>query len=68
MRYISGALAIIALVAIVIFSIQNMEAIDVSFLIWSASISKVVVIIGTYVLGMLTGWGLVELIKRFWAE
>ena len=68
MRYISGALAIIALVAIVIFSIQNMEAIDVSFLIWSASISKVIVIIGTYVLGMLTGWGLVELIKRFWAE
>lgn len=68
MRYISGALAIIALVAIVIFSIQNLEAIDVSFLIWSASISKVIVIIGTYVLGMLTGWGLVELIKRFWAE
>ena len=68
MRYITGALAIIALVAIVIFSIQNLEAIDVSFLIWSASISKVIVIIGTYVLGMLTGWGLVELIKRFWAE
>jgi uncharacterized integral membrane protein len=68
MRYISGALAIIALVAIVIFSIQNLQAIDVSFLIWSASISKVIVIICTYVLGMLTGWGLVELIKRFWAE
>ena len=68
MRYITGALAIIALIAIVIFSIQNLEAIDVSFLIWSASISKVIVIIGTYVLGMLTGWGLVELIKRFWAE
>ena len=68
MRYISGALAIIALVAIVIFSIQNLQAIDVSFLIWSASISKVVVIIGTYVLGMLTGWGLIELTKRLWAE
>ncbi len=65
MHYITSALAILALVAIVIFSIQNLEAINVSFLVWSVSISKVLVIIGTYLLGMITGWGLVEIIKRY---
>jgi uncharacterized integral membrane protein len=65
MKYITGALAAVALLAIIIFSLQNLEAIDVSFLFWSTSISKVVVIIGTYALGMVSGWGVVELFKRF---
>ena len=64
MKYVTSILAAIALIAIVIFSIQNLEAIDVSFLVWSMSISKVIVIIGAYVLGMISGWGLVELTKR----
>jgi uncharacterized integral membrane protein len=64
MRYVTVALAICALVAIVIFSLQNLAAVDVSFLFWSASISKVLVIIGSYLLGMLSGWGLVEFMKR----
>ena len=64
MKYVTGTLAAIALLAMVIFSVQNLEAIDVSFLIWSMNISKVVVIIGAYLLGMVSGWGLVELIKR----
>jgi uncharacterized integral membrane protein len=65
MRYFTTGLAAVALLAIVIFSIQNLEAIEVSFLFWSAKISKCVVMIGTYVLGMVSGWGLVELFKKF---
>lgn len=64
MHYITGALAAIALIAIAIFSLQNMEAVEVSFLVWSATISKFLVIIGAYLLGMITGWGLVELIRK----
>lgn len=64
MKYVTSTVAAIALLAIAIFAIQNLEAIDVSFLVWSAKISKVVVILGTYVLGMVSGWGLVEMIKR----
>lgn len=64
MHYIKGFVAAIALIAIIIFSVQNLAAIDVSFLIWTASMSKVVVIIGSYVLGMISGWGLVGLIKH----
>ena len=64
MQYVIRGLAAAALLIIVIFSIQNLEAVDVSFLFWSMSISKVVLILGTYVLGMISGWGLVELVKR----
>jgi uncharacterized integral membrane protein len=64
MRYVTGGLAVLLLVAIVIFSIQNRTAVDVSFLIWSVSIPKVFLILGTYLLGMISGWGLLELVKR----
>ncbi|MCR9293550.1 MAG: LapA family protein [bacterium] len=67
MHYVTTALAVIALAAIVIFSLQNLEAVEVDFLFWSVNISKVLVIVGTYVLGMVTGWGLVEVVKRYLA-
>ena len=65
MKHLRSATAIIALVFIAIFAIQNLAAVDVSFLVWSASVSKIVVILGSYVLGMLTGWGMVDLFKKF---
>ena len=64
MKYVTTTLAAIALIAVVLFSLQNLEAIDVKFLLWSTSMSKVVVILGAYLLGMVSGWGLLELIKR----
>ena len=45
-------------------SIQNIESVKVSFIVWSVNAPQVFVILGTYVLGMLTGWGLVEVLKR----
>ena len=35
---------------------------DVAFLAWSLSMPKIFFVLGTYVLGMLSGWGLVELV------
>jgi lipopolysaccharide assembly protein A len=64
MRYVTGALAIGLLLAVLVFAIQNRETVGVSFLVWSLSIPKVFLILGTYVLGMLSGWGAVELVKR----
>jgi uncharacterized integral membrane protein len=64
MRYVTGTLAVVLLVAIVVFSIQNRSAVDVSFLIWSVSIPKVFLILGTYLLGMVSGLGFIELVKR----
>lgn len=64
MKYATYALAAIALLAILIFAVQNLGAVEVSFLAWTLSMSKFVVIIASYLLGMVSGWGLVELFKR----
>ncbi|KAA5542136.1 DUF1049 domain-containing protein [Roseiconus nitratireducens] len=64
MHYVTTGLAVIALLAIVIFAVQNLAGVEVTFLVWSATISKCIVIIGAYVLGMITGWGLVGLFRK----
>jgi uncharacterized integral membrane protein len=64
MNYVMGTVAVLLLVVVAIFSIQNLEAIDVSFFVWSMSVPKFLLILGTYVLGTVSGWGLVELAKQ----
>lgn len=64
MNYVTGALSAIFAIVVIIFSVQNLTAVDVSFLFWSMSVPKVVLILGTYILGMFSGWGLVALIKK----
>ena len=64
MRYVRITIAVVLLVAMIVFGVQNLESVNVSFLIWSVDAPMVLVILGTYVLGMVSGWGLVELLKR----
>jgi uncharacterized integral membrane protein len=64
MRYLTGTIAVLLLVAILIFSVQNLTAVEVSFLRWSVSVPKVFLILGTYLLGMISGWGLLALVKK----
>ena len=64
MKYVTGTLAVLFFVLILIFSIQNLEVIDVSLLTWSIKVRKIFLILGTYLLGMVSGWGAVELVKR----
>tara|TARA_R110002124_G_C8805185_1_gene502742 strand:+ start:110 stop:319 length:210 start_codon:yes stop_codon:yes gene_type:complete len=40
---------------IVIFSLQNAEITDVKFLFWKLSISRVLVILGSFAIGILLG-------------
>ena len=63
MRYFTGAIAILLFLLVGIFAFQNRESMDVTFLAWSLNMPKVFFILGTYVLGMLSGWGLVQLVK-----
>ncbi len=65
MHYIATAFGLLALAIVLIFSIQNLEAVTVSFLTWSIELSMIIVILGAYVLGMLTGWTAVHWIKRW---
>ncbi len=64
MRYVKITIAVLLLVAITVFAVQNIESVNVSFLTWSVQAPQVFVILGTYLLGMITGWGLVEFLKR----
>lgn len=63
MRYLKGGLAILALLAMIAFSVQNLEVMDVSFLSWKMSIPKFMIIVGTYILGMITGAWLFDFLK-----
>lgn len=64
MRYITSALVIALLLLMLTLAIQNREPVDVTFLFWSMSLRKIFLILGTYVLGMFSGWGAVEVVKR----
>ncbi len=64
MRYVTTALLIVFSLIILIFAIQNREPVDVAFLMWSMSLRKIFLVLGTYVLGMFSGWGVVEIAKR----
>lgn len=48
-------LAVIFAIIIAIFSLQNAEITDVKFLFWKLSISRVLVILGTFLTGVLVG-------------
>lgn len=68
MKSVKGAVAIIAFVVILIFAFQNLEVVDVKILAWTIHPRKIFLILGTYVLGTVSGWGAVELIKRTSAD
>jgi uncharacterized integral membrane protein len=64
MSYVKSTVVILLLVAVLVLAIQNRTDVDVSFLFWTFRSPKILLILGTYLLGMFSGWGLVELIKR----
>lgn len=40
---------------IVVFSLQNAEVIDVKFFLWKISLSRVLIILGSFAIGVLVG-------------
>ena len=48
-------IAIIFATVIVVFSVQNVEVTDVKFLFWKLSISRVLIILGSFVFGVMVG-------------
>ncbi|MGC1204265.1 MAG: LapA family protein [Flavobacteriaceae bacterium] len=48
-------LAILFAIVIVVFSLQNSEVTDVKFLFWKLSISRVLIILGSFAFGVLVG-------------
>ncbi len=48
-------MALLCVIIIIIFSLQNATVIDVKFLFWKLSISRVLVILGSFIIGILVG-------------
>ena len=48
-------MALLCAIIIIIFSLQNATVIDVKFLFWKLSISRVLVILGSFIIGILVG-------------
>jgi len=56
-------LAIIFAIIIVLFSLQNAEVTEVKFLFWKLSMSRILIIMGSFTIGVLVGI-LVSMKKR----
>jgi uncharacterized integral membrane protein len=56
-------LALLFATVIIIFSLQNSEVTDVKFLFWELSMSRVLIILGSFTIGLLVGI-LVSMKKR----
>jgi len=63
MRQIKIILSVILLILILIFSFQNLGIMTVKLFSWSLSLPKALVIILSYILGMMTGGMLVSLFR-----
>ena len=48
-------LALLFISLIIIFSLQNAEITDVKFLFWKLSVSRILVILGSFIIGILVG-------------
>jgi len=64
MRLIYFLLLVLFLAAVTVFVLQNKDDITIEYLNRSASLPLPAVVGGAYLLGMLTGWTVVGLIKR----
>jgi uncharacterized integral membrane protein len=56
-------IVILFVALIIVFSLQNAVVIDVNFLFWKVSMSRVLIILGSFVIGVLVGL-LVSLKRR----
>ena len=67
MRYVYIALIVVLTAAVLLFKIQNLEQVTVSFLSASFTLPVSVLLVLVYVLGMATG-GFVLALVRTWVQ
>lgn len=63
MRYVYLALIVLLAGVTVLFALQNLQTITVSFFDWSVTLPIALVIVGAYALGMATGGGLLAFLR-----
>lgn len=66
MRTLIAFLLLVALAVAVTLCVQNDGGITLTLFAWSVVAPLWLVVVGGYVLGMLSGWGIAGLLKRSW--
>ena len=56
-----GIVFVILVIIMVLFVLQNTQVVDVQLLAWKVTMSRALMLLGTFVLGMVAGW----LVGRF---
>jgi lipopolysaccharide assembly protein A len=64
MRFICLLILILVLVAVIVFAVQNSDTVTLRFLGSSISTSMTVMVAAVYLLGMVSGWTVIGLLKR----
>ncbi|MCG6115132.1 MAG: LapA family protein [Mesorhizobium sp.] len=64
MRWVYSGIVALLIALLVLLALQNLESVTFAFLGFSVHAPLAIVIIGIYALGMLTGSGLMWLIRR----
>lgn len=65
MRYLYMGLVVVFTAAVLLFNIQNMYVVTVSFLTFSVTLPVSLIVILTYLLGMATGGALLTLLRSW---
>lgn len=66
MKVLYTFLLVLCAVALLLFALQNLRAITVSFFSWSLTLPIALVVIGAYLLGMASGGALLGFLRRSW--
>ena len=63
MRFVYIALVVLLTAAVLLFKVQNLSSVTLSFLSMNVTLPVSVMVIGVYVLGMVTGGALLSLVR-----
>jgi uncharacterized integral membrane protein len=53
---VKNVLFVCLLVIVIVFVVQNTEVVEFKFLVWTVSMSRALVLLGTLAIGLIAGW------------
>jgi uncharacterized integral membrane protein len=63
-RFILAVVLFVFLAAVGVFALQNTQSITVRFLNWSVNAPVALMIVASYLLGMLSGWNVIAFLRH----
>ena len=66
MRSLVALFLIVFIGVAVILCVQNVESVNLTLLAWPVMAPLWLIVVAAYLLGMLSGWGFMGLLKRSW--